>query len=194
MRAMTEDPSSGYDAVAEAFIEARAGTGRALIKEWAASLPKGAAVLDVGAGHGEPMTRVLVEQGLDIFAIDASPKLAAAFRARFPGVPIACEAAEKSNLFGRRFDAIAMVGLIFLLPENTQRTLLTKLAAALEPKGRLLFSAPAEETRWTDVLTGRPSSSLGEAEYGRILRAAGLSVASRGKDEGGNHYHEAVRR
>lgn len=79
------------------------------------------------------------DQGLVVSAIDASPKMVAAFRRRFPGVEVACEAAERSRFFDRTFDAALMVGLIFLMPESRQRELIRRVSGALEPGGRLLL-------------------------------------------------------
>ncbi len=189
-----KDASNGYDAIAREFIAVRSATGREAVKKWASSLPAGCAVIDVGAGHGEPLTSVLIDGGLDVSALDASPKMVAAFKERFPGVPIACEAAEASEFFDRTFDAALAVGLIFLLPEDGQRALVRGLSKALRPGGRLLFSAPWQTGEWTDILTGHTSRSLGSEAYGALLKENGLSLSDRYEDEEANHYYEAVRR
>lgn len=188
---MAEDRSSGYEAVAQQFMAARSDSGRALVSRWAADLPAGACVLDVGAGVGTPLTSALVSAGLRVWAIDAAPTLVAAFRQRLPTVPIACEAAEDSAFFGRRFDAIMAVGLLFLLPEDRQTHLLQRLSAVLEPGGRLLFSAPYQRASWTDVLTGRTARSLGSAGYRSLLAPCGLKIIGTATDEGGSNYFEA---
>ncbi|MBX9614473.1 MAG: class I SAM-dependent methyltransferase, partial [Caulobacteraceae bacterium] len=110
-----------------------------------------------------------------------------------PGVPVACEPVETSSLFDRTFDGAVAIGLIFLLPEADQRALITRVARALTPGGRFLFTAPAEACDWTDTLTGQTSRSLGEDEYRRLLHAAGLSLTTTALDAGGNHYLEAVK-
>ena len=190
---MTEDLSRGYEAAAERFMAARSASGRAVVRGWAASLPPGASVVDVGSGHGEPLTSALVEAGLRVWAIDASPTLCAALRRRLPGVVVACEPAERSAFFDRRFDAALAVGLIFLLPREGQRALIRRLSGVLVPGGRLLFSAPRQIGVWEDVLTGRTCRSLGAAAYGRLLAEAGLRVIGEREDEGGSCYHEAQR-
>jgi len=188
---LPEDMSNGYEAVADEFMRVRSGTGLAIVREWAAALPEGGAVLDVGAGSGEPLTAALVEDGFDVSAIDASPTLVAAFRRRFPGVAVACEAAERSRFFDRTFDGVLAVGLVFLLPEDSQGDLVRRMAAALRPGGRLLFSAPREVVVWDDLLTGRPSLSLGADAYRRIIAGAGLEFVGEHVDEGGTNYYEA---
>jgi len=188
-----DEPSNGYDAVAREFMSVRSASGRDVVADWAASLHAGASVVDVGAGHGEPLTAALIKAGLSVSAIDASPAMVAAFKERFPGVPVACEAAEESAFFRRGFDAVLCVGLVFLPPADRQPALLARICAALKPGGRLLFSAPLPACEWTDVLTGRPSVSLGAEAYGRILKGVGVTVVGERTDEGGTTYYEAIK-
>lgn len=191
---MNHDRSEGWDDVADAFVAARSATGAALVRDWAqAELPPHAAVVDIGCGSGVPITQVLVEQGLDVFAIDASPALLAHFRQRFSRVPSACEAAQDSAFFGRRFDAAVAVGLIFLLSEADQARLIARVGTALRPGGRFLFTAPSQACAWPDLLTGRPSRSLGLPAYQQLLRPHGLRLLGCERDEGNNHYYDAIR-
>lgn len=120
--------------------------------------------------------------------------MVAAFKRRFPGVEIACEPAERSRFFERAFDGALAIGLVFLLPADSQRDVIRRMAAALKPGGGLLFSAPREIGVWDDLLTGRRSLSLGAEEYRRIAAGAGLQMVGEHVDEGENHYYEARKR
>ena len=186
-----QDPSNGYDAVAEDYIRARSDAGAALVSAWAANLPVGASVLDLGCGHGDPNMPVLLKAGLEVAAIDASPSLLAAFQERYPCVEIACEPVQDSRFFERQFDAILAVGLIFLLPENEQLSLIDKMSAALSSQGQVLFSAPLEQGSWEDLLTTRRSISLGERAYKAALKDAGFVEIDSLTDQGGSHYYSA---
>lgn len=188
---VAEDASSGYDAVAAGFMAARSTSGVSVVQKWAASLPRACSVVDVGAGHGEPLTSILIGEGFAVSAIDASPTMVAALRRRFPGVEVACEPAERSRFFDRTFDAALAIGLLFLLPEDSQVELIRRMDGALKPRGRLLFSAPRQAGTWNDVLTGRPSRSLGAEEYERALTRSGFHLIDSHVDEGGTHYYEA---
>jgi SAM-dependent methyltransferase len=126
--------------------------------------------------------------------VDASPTLAAAFARRFPQAQVACEPAEESSLFGMTFDGIVAIGLLFLLAPDVQLVVIDRVAAALRPGGRFLFTAPAHACTWSDLLTGRPSVSLGADAYRRALADAGLNLVAEHVDEGENHYYEAARR
>jgi 2-polyprenyl-3-methyl-5-hydroxy-6-metoxy-1,4-benzoquinol methylase len=193
------DRSNGYEGVAAEFL---AGRGRApstaigagFVRDWARALSPGATVLDLGCGSGRPITEQLVDAGLNVYAIDASPSLVHAFRNNLPHVPVACEPVEESSFFGRTFDAVLAWGVIFLLPAEEQRRLIKRVATILAPGGRFLFTSCAgtEPLAWNDAMTGLESRSLGAAEYRRELSAAGLSVIREFEDEGENHYYDAV--
>lgn len=191
---MNADPSEGWDRIAERFMAARSGIGASLVRSWARdNLPKSGSVLDVGCGSGVPITQALIEEGFEVFGVDASPTLLAAFRSRFPEVQAVCEPAQDSTFFDRTFDAAVSVGLLFLVSEGHQRRIIHRVASSLRPGGRFLFSAPRERCEWQDLLTGRPSRSLGEREYERLLRASGLRLLGCQTDEGENNYFDAAR-
>ena len=174
-------------------MAARSESGKAVVEKWAESLPKNAAVLDVGSGHGLPVSAAVLKVGCQLSAIDASPTLVAAFRKNFPTVRVVCEAVETSEFFGERFDGIISVGLVFLLSEKKQRELFRKIAAALNPNGRFLFSAPEQKCEWMDILTGQMSYGLGAETYGRISNSCGLTVIETNTDEGGSNYYDVLK-
>jgi SAM-dependent methyltransferase len=193
------DRSNGYEGVAAEFL---AGRGRApstaigtrAVRNWARTLPRGAAVIDLGCGSGLPITKVLVSEGLNVYGIDASPSLVEAFRHNLPEIPVACESVEDSLFFDRMFDGVLAWGLIFLLLPEDQRRLIRRMADILVPGGRLLFTSPAEPLVWNDAMTGLESRSLGAAEYRRLLSAVDVSVSSEYEDEGENHYFDTFKR
>lgn len=189
--------ANGYERIAAEFLAGRGSAasgaiGVRQVQAWARSLPPHATVLDLGCGSGFPITRVLVDEGLTVYGVDASPTLVAAFRTHLPGVAVACESVEESAFFHRSFDAVLAWGLWFLLPAATQLDLPRRIATVLQPGGRLLFTAPSQPTTWLDSMTGEESRSLGAETYRRSLSAAGLSVLREYEDEGGNHYYDAV--
>lgn len=196
MSTATEDGSNGYEAIASIYISRR-GTrsrvgdsiGAAVVKAWANAFPSGATVLDLGSGPGEPSTRILQEAGLTTYAIDASATMVAAFRERFPEVPIEQNTVESSRFFDRTFEGVLAWGLLFLLKPEAQALVIAKVAGALNPGGRFLFTAPKEPLEWLDGMTDRRSESLGAQTYERLLRDAGLVWVADAVDEGENHYY-----
>jgi 2-polyprenyl-3-methyl-5-hydroxy-6-metoxy-1,4-benzoquinol methylase len=189
------DPSNGYDAVAAEFIVRREQSriGAETVRRWARSRPSGASVLDLGCGGGVPVSATLVDEGVAVYGVDASPTLVAAFQQRFPQAPVACERVEESRVFDRTFDGVVAIGLLFLLAPDAQRALIGRVARALNPGGQFLFTSPAEACTWRDNLTGGPSISLGAEAYRAIAAGAGLTVVAEYIDEGDNHYYDARR-
>jgi cyclopropane fatty-acyl-phospholipid synthase-like methyltransferase len=193
------DRSNGYERIAVEFLAGRGsasstGIGAKAVRDWARTLKPGATVIDLGCGSGFPITRVLVAEGLNVYAIDAAPTFVQAFRRNFPGTPVACEAVEDSSFFDRTFDGVVSWGLMFLLSPEEQRRLIQRIAKILVPGGRLLFTSVAQPHVWNDAMTGLESRSLGAEEYRRQLAAAGLSVDSEYEDEGQNHYFDTFKK
>ena len=190
-----KDPSNGYEAVATEFIAVRqqSDIGVATIRAWRRSLPQGASILDLACGFGVPNSQALIDDGFVIYGVDASPSLIMEFRRRFPDVNVACEAVEDSRFFDRTFDGVIAVGLLFLLSEDSQRDLIRRVGLALNSGGRFLFTSPAQSCTWTDVLTGRPSLSLGADAYKAIISDARLTLVGEHSDEGDNHYYDTCK-
>lgn len=191
------DKSNGYENIAKRFIQIRGeeidGVGRSSVQNWIKSIPKNSIMLDLGCGTGIPISKVLVENKMKVYGIDASPTLISEFRKNLPDIPVECEAVENSDFFNIKFDAIIAWGLIFLLTSDNQIKLLQKIGNSLNLGGKLLFTAPKQKTEWTDVLTNKKSRSLGAKKYEQILSNFGLTVIQEFKDEGENHYFEAIK-
>jgi SAM-dependent methyltransferase len=195
---MSPDLANGYERVSAEFLAGRGrapstGIGAGRVRDWARRLPRGACVLDLGCGSGLPITKVLIDEGLDVYAVDAAPSMVAAFRENHPQVPIACESAVESSFFARKFDAVVAWGLVFLLSVDEQRLLLYKVADVLLPGGRLLFTSVEQPLAWNDIMTGLESRSLGAPEYRGVLSSVGVAVTSEYEDEGQNYYFDAVK-
>ena len=163
------------------------------MRDWARTLPRGAAVIDLGCGPGFPITEVLVAEGLSVYGVDAAPSFVQAFRRNLPNTPVICEAVEDSTFFNRTFYGVLAWGLVFLLSPEEQRRLVQRMAGILVPGGRVLFTSCVEPLVWSDAMTGLASRSLGADEYRRLLSAVGLSVNTEYEDEGQNHYFDAFK-
>lgn len=189
------DSASAYEAHAHEFLNGRDQSliGSQVVDQWSRTLSKGSAVIELGCGGGYPISRVLHEAGLKPWAIDSSPTLVAAFQSRFPATPIQCAKVQESDFFGRSYDAAIAIGLIFLLPESDQLSLIHKVSKSLTVGGRFLFTAPIETGEWVDMNTGISCQSLGQARYEGCLKAAGFQVLATFTDKGENNYYDVVR-
>ena len=194
------DPSNGYESVSKEFLTRRGDSrtrstaiGVKEVRKWAKTLPRGSSVIDLGCGPGFPITAVLVEEGLQLFGVDAAPSFVAAFQRNLPGTPVVCESVLESRMFDRTFDAVLSIGLMFLLKAEEQHRLIQRFPQILVPGGRLLFTATAKPAVWNDVMTGLESISLGAEEYRKLLGAAGISVTEEYEDAGQNHYFDGFK-
>jgi 2-polyprenyl-3-methyl-5-hydroxy-6-metoxy-1,4-benzoquinol methylase len=182
--------SNGYEEIAETFMSTRsASIGAATVRQWSRMLPQASAILDLGCGHGVPISQVLINDGFVLYGVDASAKMIAEFRDRFPNVHAECSTVEDSDFFNRTFDGVVAWGLLFLLPADVQRIVIGKVAKALNPGGKFLFTSPKVAVTWTDALTGRESISLGFQAYQHSLGAQGLILDGEAVDQGDNHYY-----
>lgn len=188
------DKSNGYEEIAAAFIAGRGrstrGIGASVVADWSRMPPDRASILDLGCGTGVPISQALIERGFSLWGVGASASMIVAFRQRFPEVPLECAAVEDSRFFNRVFDGVIAWGLFFLLSENVQRKLITKIATVLPRRGRLLFTAPSTICRWSDAMTGPTLVSLGYRAYRKAIEADGMSLVGACRDEGGSHYYD----
>lgn len=184
--------ASAYEMHALRFLEARESsrTGAATVAHWARQLPDGTDVIEIACGGGYPVSQVLMESGVNLWAIDAAPTLLERFRLRFPNVPAQCSLALESDYFERKFGAAIAIGLLFLLEESEQLALLHRVSEILWPEGRFLFTAPIEIGTWRDTTTGHECRSLGRARYVQTLQSAGFCVLGTHVDEGKNNHYD----
>jgi SAM-dependent methyltransferase len=191
------DKSNGYEAIAPIFIKGRGqavnGIGASSVHNWVRTLPVNSTVLDLGCGTGIPISKILMDEGMIVYGIDASPTMVKTFRQNFPNTSVACESIEDSLFFNRTFDAIIAWGLFFLLSETAQAILILKAANALPTGGKLLFTSPHMQVEWMDAMTGRRSVSLGAEKYKELLSVSGFSLLEEFMDEGENYYFSAVK-
>jgi 2-polyprenyl-3-methyl-5-hydroxy-6-metoxy-1,4-benzoquinol methylase len=124
-------------------------------------------------------------EGLNVYAIDASPSFVEAFRRNLPGIPVKCEAVEDSTFFDRTFDGVLAWGLIFLLSVKEQRRLIQRAADMLAP-GSYRSSAIGSHSRYFTVSSTKFRASFRQTSSGshtyrtsRVLRRSTCSRSQR---------------
>ena len=184
------DAARFYETQALRYLEDRdrSCVGAEVVQSWVRSLPFGASVVEISFGGGYPITQVLVDSGLAVWAIDTSPTLLRSFRLRCPTIPTQCASALESDYFGRTFEAVLSIGLVSFLREDEQLAFIHRVSEILEPRGHFLFTAPVETGIWQDVATGLDCWSLGRITY-TALERNGLRVIRTHVDEGENNYY-----
>jgi cyclopropane fatty-acyl-phospholipid synthase-like methyltransferase len=184
--------ATAYEMHAHDFLDARDRSlvGAAVVALWARTLPAGTDVIEIACGGGYPVSRTLVEAGVNLWAIEPSPSLLEQFRLRFPAIPTQCSLALESDYFQRQFGAAIAIGLLFLLAPVEQVALIRRVSEILSPGGRFLFTAPIETASWHDATTGHECRSLGRETYVEALENAGFHLLGTHVDEGQNNYYE----
>src|SRR5260370_14917817 len=115
-------------------------TGAAIIREWSRTVPPRSVILDLGCGHGVPISKTLTEAGFTVFGVDASRTMIEAFRKRFPNAFVESAGVEDSEFFHRTFDGVVACGLMFLISADTQSVVILKAASAFKRNGRAPFT------------------------------------------------------
>ena len=183
-----------YDQIFDWYVAERSPeVGVADVEEFVCTLAPGARILELGCGSGVPITRLLVRSGFQVFGVDSSAKMVAAFSANFPGLSVQCATIQDSDFFTTDFAAVIAWGVLFHLTPDMQRAALAKIAQHLQPQGRLLFTAGdkqgTRDGKMNDV--DFRYYSLAADEYERILAENGMRLLNRHSDRWDNVYYIA---
>lgn len=168
-----------YEQHAAAWDEAR---GRGLMeRDWldrfVERMAKGATILDIGCGSGEPIARYLIAQGYRITGVDSAPSLLELCRRRFPDHEwILADMRELA--LGRRFDGLMAWHSFFHLVQDDQRAMFEVFARHAAPNAQLMFTSGPARGESIGEWQGEPlyHASLDAVEYERLLDAHGFDV------------------
>jgi SAM-dependent methyltransferase len=142
-----------------------------------ATLPKGATVLDLGCGAGSPVAFHMVECGLQVTGVDASPTLISLCRDRMPDQEWIV-ADMRSLSLGRRFNGVLAWDSFFHLKPDDQRGMFDVFAAHAVTRAVLMFNTGPAHSEAIGCYRGDPlyHASLDAAEYEALLAQSGFDV------------------
>ncbi len=177
------DPASSiidlYERHAEEFDRDR---GRSLFEEswldrFLQLLPRGASVLDIGCGMGEPIAGYLLSRGIVITGVDSSPSMIRMCKERFPEAEWIVADMRRLAL-GRRFDGLLAWDSFFHLTTDDQRAMIGRFAAHANDGAVLMFTSGSELGERIGDWYGEPlyHASLSPGEYVEVLEAHGFEV------------------
>jgi cyclopropane fatty-acyl-phospholipid synthase-like methyltransferase len=174
----------GYDQVAdeyEALESAEAPWPRLKrVRAFAARLPPGSRVLDIGCGNGLPATRELALRH-EVAGIDISEEQIGRARSNVPGATFMCGDAREVDLALGAFDAIVALYLVDNIPQEDYLAFFRRVRDLLRPNGRVLLSAEPGEDPWQSYTwLGVPMfiNTIPTKNLVDLLQEAGLSVVS----------------
>jgi cyclopropane fatty-acyl-phospholipid synthase-like methyltransferase len=183
-----------YDKIADWFASNRSEeAGLPDIASFSRNLAPGSKILELGCGHGIPISRFLIQSGFELFAIDSSERMISRFRATFPEAHAKHATIQKSDFFHTSFAAVIAWGVLFHLTGEDQAQAIAKVSDHLAGGGRFLFTAAdvegTEESTMNDV--GFRYVSLGSANYRRLLEKSGLALIDEHRDSWDNYVFVA---
>lgn len=181
MTARPEDIVGIYERKAREFDEMRSRVlfERGWLERFAALLPRGASVLDLGCGHGEPMAGWLIAQGFGVTGVDTSPTLLTLCRQRFPAQDWV-EVDMRRLALDRRFNGILAWDSFFHLPHDDQRAMFGIFRDHAAPDATLVFTSGPDHGEAAGNHAGEAlyHASLAPAEYRALLAASGFEVVA----------------
>jgi SAM-dependent methyltransferase len=146
---------------------------------FAAALPAGATILDLGCGSGAPVARYFVERGFRVTGVDASPAMIAMCRERLPGAEFLV-GDMRSLALGRRFDGVLASDSFFHLAPEDQRGMFEVFARHSAASAVLMFNTGPSFGEAVGSYRGDPlyHASLSAADYEALLANIGFNVVT----------------
>jgi len=150
---------------------------KAWLDRFAAPIPAGATILDLGCGFGKPMAAYLIGRGFDICGVDSSSSMIGMAKANFPEREWIVADMRTLDL-GRRFAGIMAWDSFFHLNHEDQQRMFPVFAAHAAANAPLLFTSGPRHGEAIGQLFGEPlyHASLAPDEYRALLAAHGFAV------------------
>lgn len=182
---MTDDAADSiaplYDRHAHSFDRDRSRDlfERPWLDRFAARLPDGGTLLDLGCGMGEPIARYFIEAGYRLTGVDSSAAMIALCASRFPARSWRV-ADMRSLALGQRFDGVLAWDSFFHLRPDDQRRMFAVFRAHAAPGAALMFTSGPRAGVAMGVYQDEPlyHASLDPDEYRSLLVGHGFEVVS----------------
>ena len=147
------------------------------IGRFAALLPLGGSILDIGCGAGAPIAATLIARGFAVTGIDSSAPLLGLCRERLPGGEW-IEGDMRCMDLGRRFDGLVAWDSLFHLDHDAQRAMVPRFGAHAAAQAALVFTSGPRHGVALGRFAGETlfHASLDPDEYRALLAAEGFAV------------------
>jgi SAM-dependent methyltransferase len=175
-----------YERHAHAYDQqrGRALSERSWLDAFLREVPRGATVLDIGCGMGEPIAAYVIAEGRRVCGVDASASLIALCRERFPAEQWLV-GDMRTLALPERFAGLLAWDSFFHLSADDQRAMFPRFAAHAAPSAALMFTSGPRHGEAIGEFCGEPlyHASLDPDEYRALLTEHGFRVlAHRAED------------
>jgi SAM-dependent methyltransferase len=152
---------------------------QAWLDRFAAPVPAGGTILDLGCGPGKPMAAYLLSQDLDVCGVDSSPTMISMCRENFSGHQWIV-ADMRTLALRRRYDGVMAWDSFFHLSFDDQRRMFPVFRDHASPDAPLLFTSGPRHGEAIGNLRGKPlyHASLDPDEYRTLLGVNGFSAVA----------------
>jgi len=181
MRSAADEIIGIYERHARDFQNDR---GRGLFeKSWldrfAALLPPGGTILDIGCGFAEPIAAYFIAREFSVTGADSSPSMIAACRSRFPDNEWHVSDMRTLELHNT-FDGVVAWDSFFHLTPDDQRRMFAVFGRHASPDAALMFTSGPFYGEALAEYHGNPlyHASLDPAEYRTLLADGGFHVVA----------------
>lgn len=166
-----------YERHARAFDRDRGRTlfEKAWLDRFLDITPPPKAILDMGCGGGEPITRYLIQCGAACTGVDSSASMIEICTARFPQAEFIVADMRTLDL-RRRFDGLLAWDSFFHLAPDDQRRMFSVFRRHAAPNAAVMFTSGPREGVAIGEYRGEPlyHASLDPAEYRTLFAANGF--------------------
>lgn len=147
------------------------------LARFAACLPNGGRVLDLGCGGGEPIARWFIAEGFKVTGVDFATAMLDIARARWPEGDWR-QADMRGFDLKECFDGIVAWNSFFHLTPVEQQGCIARMAVHLEPGGTLLMTVGPDAGEVSGTVGDRSvyHASLSPAQYAACLEENGLRM------------------
>lgn len=148
---------------------------RPWLDRFAALLPAGGTVLDIGCGAGDPIARHFLDSGYDLTGVDSGAHMIAICREKFPDADWVVSDMRELNL-DKAFDGIIVWHSMFHLKPDDHLKMFPIFRKHAKPGTALMFTAGPDHGEIVCDWRGEPlyHGSLASDEYRALLDENGF--------------------
>ncbi|MGV9206423.1 MAG: class I SAM-dependent methyltransferase, partial [Promethearchaeia archaeon] len=141
-------------------------------------LPKHGKVLDAGSGSGEPVSKYLVDAGLEVIGVDLSDTMLKMARKNVPEATFLKQDLLNLEFDEESFDGIISVFTLFHIPKKDHFSVFLKFYGLLKSGGILLINTGTHDSEGFSQFFGVPMfwSNYAPEKTLSFVKDAGFSI------------------